>query len=36
MFVQALKKVIAEDEVTLINNQDGAICDDNGCELPKK
>jgi predicted DsbA family dithiol-disulfide isomerase len=36
VFVQALKKVIAEDEVTIINNQDGAICDDDGCELPKK
>ncbi|WML55637.1 DsbA family oxidoreductase [Neobacillus sp. PS3-12] len=36
MFVQALKKVIAEDEVIILNNQDGAICDDDGCELPKK
>lgn len=36
MFVQALKKVIAEDEVTILNNQDGAICDDDSCELPNK
>jgi predicted DsbA family dithiol-disulfide isomerase len=36
MFVQALKKVIAEDEVTILNNQDGAICDDDSCELPDK
>lgn len=36
VFVQALNKVIADDEVTIINNQDGAICDDDGCELPKK
>jgi predicted DsbA family dithiol-disulfide isomerase len=36
VFVQALEKVIAEDEVTMLNNQDGAICDDDGCELPKK
>jgi predicted DsbA family dithiol-disulfide isomerase len=34
MFVQALKKVIAEDEITILNNQDGAICDDDSCELP--
>lgn len=36
MFVQALKKVIAEDEITILNNQDGAICDDDSCELPDK
>jgi predicted DsbA family dithiol-disulfide isomerase len=36
VFVQALKKVISEDEITILNNQDGAICDDDGCELPKK
>jgi predicted DsbA family dithiol-disulfide isomerase len=36
VFVQALKKVIAEDEVTILNNQDGAICDDDSCELPDK
>jgi predicted DsbA family dithiol-disulfide isomerase len=36
VFVQALQKIIAEDEITVLNNQDGAICDDNGCEIPKK
>lgn len=36
MFVQALKKVIAENEITLLNSQDGEICDDDGCEIPKK
>ncbi|GLB60134.1 DSBA oxidoreductase [Cytobacillus sp. NCCP-133] len=36
MFVKALQKVIAEDEVTVLNNQDGVICDENGCEIPKK
>jgi predicted DsbA family dithiol-disulfide isomerase len=36
VFVQALKKVIAEDEITILNNQDGAICDDDSCELPDK
>jgi predicted DsbA family dithiol-disulfide isomerase len=36
MFVQALRKVIAEDEITILNNQDGAICDDDSCELPDK
>ncbi|WP_338083496.1 DsbA family oxidoreductase [Fictibacillus nanhaiensis] len=36
VFVQALKKIIAEDEITALNNQDGVICDDDGCEIPKK
>ncbi|WP_409254385.1 DsbA family oxidoreductase [Bacillus sp. SCS-153A] len=40
VFVQALKKVIAEDEnkITVLNsdNEDGVICDENGCEIPKK
>ena len=35
-FVQALKKVISEDEITILNNQDGIVCDDDGCEIPKK
>jgi predicted DsbA family dithiol-disulfide isomerase len=36
VFVNALKKIIAEDEITVLNNQDGAICDDDGCDIPKK
>ncbi|WP_421385521.1 DsbA family oxidoreductase [Bacillus salacetis] len=40
VFVQALKKVIAEDEnkITILNsdNEDGVVCDENGCEIPKK
>jgi predicted DsbA family dithiol-disulfide isomerase len=36
VFVQALKKIIAEDEITVLNNQEGPICDDSGCEIPKK
>ncbi|WP_338000937.1 DsbA family oxidoreductase [Neobacillus terrae] len=36
VFVQALKKIIAEDEITVLNSQDGVICDGNGCEIPKK
>jgi predicted DsbA family dithiol-disulfide isomerase len=36
VFVQALKKIIAEDEITVLNSQDGLICDDDGCEIPKK
>jgi predicted DsbA family dithiol-disulfide isomerase len=41
VFVQALKKVIAEEEenkITLLNSdsEDGVVCDENGCELPKK
>lgn len=35
-FVQALKKVIVEDEIVVLNNQDGLNCDENGCEIPKK
>jgi predicted DsbA family dithiol-disulfide isomerase len=36
-FVQALEKVIAEDEKKItILNQDGNLCDDDGCEIPKK
>jgi predicted DsbA family dithiol-disulfide isomerase len=36
VFVQALKKIIAEDEITVLNSQDGSVCDDVGCEIPKK
>ncbi|WP_394603605.1 DsbA family oxidoreductase [Fictibacillus sp. UD] len=36
VFVQALNKVIAEDQITVLNEQDGAICDDDGCEIPEK
>jgi predicted DsbA family dithiol-disulfide isomerase len=35
-FVQALKKIISEDEVTILNSEDGTVCDENGCEIPKK
>ncbi|NYE04318.1 putative DsbA family dithiol-disulfide isomerase [Bacillus niacini] len=35
-FVQALRKVIAEDDITVLNSQDGLNCDDDGCELPNK
>ncbi len=36
MFIEALRKIIAEDEITILNNADGAVCDDDGCEIPKK
>jgi predicted DsbA family dithiol-disulfide isomerase len=36
VFVQTLKKIIAEDEITILNNQDGLMCDDSGCEIAKK
>jgi predicted DsbA family dithiol-disulfide isomerase len=36
VFVQSLKKIIAEDEITILNNQNGPICDDSGCEVPKR
>lgn len=35
-FVQALEKIISEDEITILNNQDGTVCDDDGCEIPNK
>jgi predicted DsbA family dithiol-disulfide isomerase len=35
-FVQALKKVIAEDDITVLNSEDGLNCDDDGCEIPNK
>ena len=36
VIVQSLKKVIAENEITVLNNEDGMICDDDGCEIPEK
>jgi predicted DsbA family dithiol-disulfide isomerase len=36
VFVNALKKIIAEDEVTSLNGQDGVSCDDDGCDIPQK
>jgi predicted DsbA family dithiol-disulfide isomerase len=36
VFVQALREIIAEDENTVLINQDGAMCDETGCEIPKK
>jgi predicted DsbA family dithiol-disulfide isomerase len=36
VFVQALKKIVAEDKITVLNGQDGSVCDDDGCEIPKK
>ncbi|WP_280525617.1 DsbA family oxidoreductase [Neobacillus mesonae] len=35
MFVQVLQKVIAEDEIVVLESQDGLNCDENGCEIPK-
>jgi predicted DsbA family dithiol-disulfide isomerase len=35
-FVQALEKIISEDEITILNSEDGTICDENGCEIPPK
>lgn len=35
-FVQALTKVIAEDGITVLNNDGGDMCDEDGCEIPKK
>ncbi|MGD6804977.1 DsbA family oxidoreductase [Rossellomorea aquimaris] len=38
VFVQALQKVIAESQITVLNSDssDGVVCDENGCEIPKK
>ncbi|WP_269745777.1 DsbA family oxidoreductase [Mesobacillus selenatarsenatis] len=36
VIVQSLKKVIAENQITVLNNDDGMICDDDGCEIPNK
>lgn len=36
VFVQALNKIIAENEITILNDDDGMSCDDDGCEIPKK
>ncbi|WP_277620266.1 DsbA family oxidoreductase [Mesobacillus campisalis] len=36
VFVEALEKIIAEDEVTGLNSEDGDACSDDGCEVPKK
>ena len=35
-FVQVLNKVIAEDQIVVLNDQDGLNCDEDGCEIPKK
>jgi len=35
-FVQAMKKVIAENEITVLNSQEGLNCDEDGCEIPNK
>ncbi|WP_370568799.1 DsbA family oxidoreductase [Fictibacillus sp. 7GRE50] len=36
VFVQALNKIIAENKITILNDEDGMSCDDDGCEIPKK
>ncbi len=37
VFVQALQKIIAEDEITILNgNENDGRCDDSGCEIPEK
>ncbi len=35
-FVQALEKVLAEEKIVVLNNMGGDMCDDDGCEIPKK
>lgn len=36
VLVQTLKKIIAEEKMVVVNDQNGAICDENGCKIPKK
>ncbi|ANX11595.1 protein-disulfide isomerase [Fictibacillus arsenicus] len=35
VFVNALTKIIAEDEITSLNDQNGVSCDDDGCDIPE-
>lgn len=35
-FVQALEKIAAEEQITAIDGEDGAVCGDDGCELREK
>lgn len=35
-FIRALEKVISEEQIVVLNNDDGMVCDDDGCEIPKK
>lgn len=36
VIVQVLEKVISENKIVVLNKQDGMVCDDDGCEIPKK
>ena len=37
VFVQALQKIIAEDQITVLNgDENSGLCDDDGCEIPRK
>jgi predicted DsbA family dithiol-disulfide isomerase len=36
VFVEVMEKVISENKIVVLNNDDGMICDENGCEIPKK
>ncbi|WP_281274505.1 DsbA family oxidoreductase [Mesobacillus subterraneus] len=36
VIVQSLKKIIAENKITVLNSDEGMICDDDGCEIPNK
>lgn len=36
VFIQVMEKVISENKIVVLNNDDGMICDEYGCEIPKK
>lgn len=36
VIVQALKKIMSEEQIVMLNNQNGAVCDDDGCVIPEK
>jgi predicted DsbA family dithiol-disulfide isomerase len=36
VFVQVMEKIISENKIVVLNNDDSMICDENGCEIPKK
>ncbi len=36
VFIEALEKIAAENQIVVMNSEDGLNCDDDGCEIPKK
>jgi predicted DsbA family dithiol-disulfide isomerase len=36
VFVQVMEKIMSENKIVVLNNDDSMLCDENGCEIPKK